>query len=132
MYRNRVSSDKQPGIKYCLGVYPHQWLKLCAGIHGSQSNSISSEARSNITIPVKHHAHTKRPSSALTKWEHFVRHSAVMVYISVLLLRWRDVWKECSCTERQKKNHSFASQCLIWTWQALPHWKETQWRKLFF
>lgn len=72
-------------------MYPHQLLKPGAGRHGPQSNSIRSEARSNITIPVKHQAHMKTPLSALTKREYFVRHSVVMVYVSVLLPRCRDV-----------------------------------------
>lgn len=79
-----TQGEKQPGIKYCLCVYPRQLLKPYTGIHGPQSNSISSESRSNITIPVKHQAHTRRPLSALTKWEYFVRHSTVMVRASVL------------------------------------------------
>lgn len=80
-----TEGEKQPGIKYCLCVYLRQLLNPCSGIHGPQSNSISSESRGNITIPVKHQVHTKRPLSALTKWEYFVRHSTVMVHASVLL-----------------------------------------------
>lgn len=80
-----TQGEKQPGIKYCLCVYPRHLLKPCTVIHGPQSNSISSESRSNITIPVKHQAHTRKPLSALTKWEYFVRHSTVMVHASVLL-----------------------------------------------
>lgn len=55
-----TEGEKQPGIKYCLCVYLRQLLKPCSGIHGPQSNSISSESRSNITIPVKHQVHTKK------------------------------------------------------------------------
>lgn len=59
--QSELRQRKQPGIKFCLSVYPPLLLKTCAGIHGPQSNSISSKSRSNITIPVKHQADTKRP-----------------------------------------------------------------------
>lgn len=86
--QSELRQRKQPGIKFCLSVYPHSLLKTCAGILGPQSNAISSKSRSNITIPAKHQADTKR----LPLCPHNVfRHSKVMVYALVLPLRWRNV-----------------------------------------
>lgn len=75
-----TQGEKQPGIKYCLCVYPHHLLKPCTVIHGPQSNSISSESRSNITIPVKHQAHTRSPHKMRIFCQTFDSHGACLSF----------------------------------------------------
>lgn len=96
-------------------MYPHQLLKPGAGSHGPQSNSIHSEARSNINHTCEASSSHENTSLCPHKTRIFCQtFSSHGVCLSFTTKAQRCV-KGMVLYERAEKNSSFASQCLIRT-----------------